>query len=86
MNACDTTQPEKKKLSLEERARMFKAIYADTHADYKGVLASGDKTVFGWAKYGMGLQCEQTMCDEELIERYDSAQRKIRRKNAGSYS
>ena len=86
MKACDTNQPEKKKLSPEERARMFKAIYADTCNDYKGVLASGDKTVMGWAKYGMGLQCEQTMCDEELIERYDSIQKKTLRKRAGSYS
>ena len=85
MQISESAQPEKKKLSPEERARMFKVIYDNECNDYKGVLASGDKTVMGWAKYGMGLQCEQTMCDEELIERYDSAQRKIRRKNAGSF-
>lgn len=62
-------------LSATERERMFNAIYAKTHPDFKGHY-DGTKTLISYAKFGGGLASAATMSDAELRERFSDVSRK----------
>lgn len=62
-------------ISLPERIRMFDAVHANTHRDFKGTY-DGEKTIMSYAKYGFGLVSARTISAAELRDRYTNMRRK----------
>ena len=62
-------------ISLPERIRMFDAVHANTHRDFKGTY-NGEKTILSYAKYGFGLVSAQSISAAELRDSYSKLRHK----------
>ncbi|KGH23614.1 hypothetical protein [Comamonas thiooxydans] len=68
-------------ITPEKRAEMFDVIYRNTHRDYKGFTAEGEKSILAWAAHGGGLETAQTMTDKHLTARYQDVVKSRARKS-----
>jgi len=60
-------------LSENERAALWRQVFADTHPDFKGRQQDGGESLMSWAQFGGGLVSLATITDLELRLRAPSA-------------